>query len=115
MEIEKNLRITGMSCAACAARIEKAVRKRDGVIEANVNLSTEKGYVRYDPLKIKSYEIIEAIEKAGYGAEKIEEDRPDRGAEARREEIRKLGILVLGSAILSAPLILSMILMMFNV
>ena len=110
-----DLLITGMSCAACAGRIEKAVRKRDGVIEANVNLSTEKGYVRYDPLKIKSYEIIEAIEKAGYGAEKIEEDRPDRGAEVRRKEIRKLGILVLGSAILSAPLILSMILMMFNV
>ena len=110
-----DLVITGMSCASCAARIEKAVKKRDGVIEANVNLGTEKGYVRYDPLKIKSYEIIEEIEKAGYGAEKIDEDRPDRASELRRKEIRKLGIMVSASAILSAPLILSMVLMMFNV
>ena len=110
-----DLIITGMSCAACAARIEKAVKKREGVIDASVNLSTEKGYVRYDPLKIKSYEIIEEIKKSGYGAEKIEEDRPDHAAEVRRKEIRKLGIMVLVSAILSAPLILSMILMMLNV
>jgi P-type Cu+ transporter len=110
-----DLVITGMSCAACAARIEKAVNKRDGVIEANVNLSTEKGYVRYDPLKIKSYEIIEEIQKAGYDAEKIEEDQPDRVAEIRRKEIRKLGIIVSVSAMLSAPLILSMILMLLNV
>ena len=110
-----DLLITGMSCAACAARIEKAVRKRDGVIEANVNLGTEKGYVRYDPHKIKSYEIIEEIKKTGYEAEKIEDDRPDHTALVRRKEIRKLGILVLASAVLSTPLILSMILMMVGV
>ncbi|MBP7735325.1 MAG: copper-translocating P-type ATPase [Spirochaetes bacterium] len=114
-ETAVDLLITGMSCAACAARIEKALGKKDGVIEASVNLSTGKGRVRYDPLRIKSYEIVGEIRRAGYDAEKIEEDRPDRAAELRRAEMRKLGTLVAVSAALSAPLILSMILMMLDI
>ncbi|OHD63305.1 MAG: copper-translocating P-type ATPase [Spirochaetes bacterium RBG_13_51_14] len=115
MQREKNIRISGMSCAACAARIEKAVKKRDGVIDVSVNLSTEKGRVRYDPLKIKTYEIIEEIKRAGYGAETIEEEDRDRAAEMRKQEIRRLGILVLISSALSAPLVASMVLMLLRV
>ncbi len=113
-ENQVDLLITGRSCAACAARIEKALKKKDGVLEASVNLGTEKGRVRFDPLRIKSYEIIEEIRKAGYDAEKIEEVSHDRAAELRRGEIRKLGILVTVSAVLSAPLIISMILMLLG-
>ncbi len=114
-EHQIDLLITGMSCAACAARIEKALKKKDGVSEASVNLSTENGRVRFDPLKVKSYEIIDEIHRAGYDAEKIEEESPDRAAELRRGEIRKLGILVAISAVLSAPLILSMIFMLLEI
>ncbi|MBP6991803.1 MAG: copper-translocating P-type ATPase [Spirochaetes bacterium] len=110
-----DLVLTGMSCAACAARIEKAVGRRDGVNAAQVNLSAGTARVLYDPLKIKSYEIIDEIKKAGYGAEKLGEDRPDRASEIRREEIRSLGILVAVSAALSAPLVLSMVLMLAGV
>lgn len=110
-----DLIVTGMSCAACAARIEKALAKKDGVIEAAVNLTTEKAMVRFDPLRIKSYEIIDEIKKTGYGAEKIEEEHPDRAAELRRGEVRKLGILVAVSAALSAPLIASMALMLAGI
>ncbi len=110
-----DLIITGMSCAACATRIEKALKKKKGVLDAAVNLTTGKGRVRFDPLKVKSYEIIDEIRKTGYDAEKIDEERPDRGAELRRLEIRKLGILVAVSSVLSAPLILSMVLMLLNI
>ncbi len=114
-ETRVDLLITGMSCAACAARIEKALDKKDGVIEASVNLSTGKGRVRYDPLRIKSYELIGEIRRAGYDAEKIEEEAPDRAAELRRAEMRKLGALVAVSGALSAPLILSMIFMLLDI
>ncbi len=110
-----DLLISGMSCAACAARIETALKKRDGIIDASVNLGTERGRVRYDPLKIKSYEIIGAIRGAGYDAEKVEEARPDRGAELKRREIRRLGALVSVSAVLSAPLLLSMAFMLLDI
>ena len=110
-----DLLITGMSCAACSARIEKALKKKDGVLEASVNLTTEKGRVRFDPLRVKSYELIDEIRKAGYNAETIEEEAPDRAAELRRGEIRKLGILVAVSALLSAPLILSMAFMLLDI
>lgn len=114
-EGQADLLITGMSCAACAARIEKALKKKEGVIDASVNLTTEKGRVRFDPLKVKSYEIIEEIRKAGYDAEKIEAEGPDRSAELRRRETRSLGILVAASAVLSAPLVLSMVAMLLGI
>ncbi len=107
--------ISGMSCAACATRIEKVVKKREGIFDVRVNLSTEKGYVQYDPAKVKTFEIIDTIQKAGYSAEKIEEEHPDRATAVRRREARKLGIMVVISALLSAPLLVAMILMLLNV
>ncbi|MBO9130828.1 heavy metal translocating P-type ATPase [Bacillus sp. 165] len=60
--------ITGMTCAACSARIEKVLNKMDGV-EANVNLAMEKATVTYDPSKQEAKSIKERIEKLGYGIE----------------------------------------------
>jgi len=45
------LKITGMTCAACSARIEKVVGKMDGVEQISVNLATEKASVSFDPIK----------------------------------------------------------------
>lgn len=42
------IKLTGMTCASCAARIEKRLRTAQGVLEANVNFATEKAAVRYD-------------------------------------------------------------------
>ncbi|MGC4377915.1 heavy metal translocating P-type ATPase [Fictibacillus sp. Mic-4] len=70
-----NVGITGMTCSACAVRIEKVLNKMEGV-EANVNLAMEKASVAYDPEKT-SFEMIEQkIEKLGYGIakEKVELD-----------------------------------------
>ena len=60
--------ITGMSCAACSARVEKAVRALPGTDEVTVNLLTNSMQVVYDENALKYDNIIEAVEKAGYGA-----------------------------------------------
>ncbi len=60
------LKVTGMTCAACSNRIEKALNKMDGV-EANVNLAMEKATVKYDPSKQSVADIQAKIEHLGYG------------------------------------------------
>jgi Cu+-exporting ATPase len=59
--------VTGMTCASCVRRIEKALDKVDGVQEASVNLATEKAKVVYDPRQTNLDQLKAAIEKAGYG------------------------------------------------
>ena len=71
--VEKNYNITGMTCASCSSRIEKILNKADGVESAVVNLATEKATVKFDKDVISSEDIIKKVEKAGYGAEEIEE------------------------------------------
>ncbi len=63
----KTIEITGMTCAACAMRIEKVVGKLDGVSHASVNTATEKLTVAYDEDKASPATIQEAIEKIGFG------------------------------------------------
>ena len=55
--INKSLKIKGMSCAACAARIEKVLGKIDGISKANVNFATEKLDLEFDENKISFKEI----------------------------------------------------------
>lgn len=61
----KQYNVTGMSCASCVARVEKAVNKVDGVTSCSVNLLTNSMLVDGD---VKSSDVISAVEKAGYGA-----------------------------------------------
>ncbi|CDQ19930.1 heavy metal translocating P-type ATPase [Halobacillus karajensis] len=63
-----NVGITGMTCSACSARIEKVLNKMEGV-EANVNLAMEKANIRYDDA-VTPDEITSRIEKLGYGVQK---------------------------------------------
>jgi Cu+-exporting ATPase len=72
---EATLGISGMTCSACAVRIEKVLNKMNGV-EANVNLAMEKASVEYDPEFAGLPEIEQKIEKLGYGImrEKVELD-----------------------------------------
>lgn len=60
--------VTGMTCAACSTRVEKVLNKMDGV-EAQVNLTTEKARVNYDPATTSVNEINTKIEKLGYGVQ----------------------------------------------
>ncbi|MED4779584.1 heavy metal translocating P-type ATPase [Brevibacillus choshinensis] len=65
-----NLQITGMTCAACAIRIEKGLNKLEGVATANVNFAMEKASVTYDPAKVDVQRLEESIKKLGYGTAK---------------------------------------------
>lgn len=71
---EATLQISGMTCAACAARIEKGLKRLDGVQDANVNLALEKSKIVYDPGQIEVGQLAEKVESLGYQvpAEKAE-------------------------------------------
>ncbi|HEX2109112.1 MAG TPA: heavy metal translocating P-type ATPase [Rubrobacteraceae bacterium] len=71
--------VTGMSCAACARRIERSLSKAMGVSEANVNFATGKATVAYDPGAVELGQLIGTIEGAGYGAEVREMSVPVSG------------------------------------
>ena len=60
--------VTGMSCAACSARVEKSVSALPGMKECSVNLLKNSMVVNYDGQALSSAQIIQAVEKAGYGA-----------------------------------------------
>lgn len=109
------LRISGMSCAACAGRIERKLANTDGVAKVMVNLNTEKALIDYDKNKINISAMIKLIEKLGYQAERSEEISRDREKEAREQEIRSLKTELIVAAGLSSPLILAMILTLFRV
>ncbi len=68
------LPISGMSCASCVAKIEKGLSSLEGVIDAGVNLATEKATVEYDPSEVGPKDFKEAIESLGYSlrVEKVE-------------------------------------------
>lgn len=60
------LQIGGMHCAGCSSAVEKALSKRDGIVHATVNLSTEKAYIDYNGSIISVKEIKQAVEDSGY-------------------------------------------------
>ncbi|MGE5581729.1 MAG: heavy metal translocating P-type ATPase [Bacillota bacterium] len=105
-----SLKISGMTCAACAAKIERKLNKLEGVTQASVNLATEKANVEYDNTRVKLSEIIAAITGLGYEAVREEEISRDREKEQREKEIKKLRRELITSVVLSSPLILAMVL-----
>lgn len=66
--MEENYRVTGMTCAACSAAVERAVKKVPGVQKAEVNLLDGSMVAEYDEAKTNAQDIIHAVEQAGYGA-----------------------------------------------
>jgi Cu+-exporting ATPase len=70
------LPITGMTCASCVARTEKAIGKVPGVGKAAVNLATEKATVTFDPGEVTAGELVAAVEGAGYGVVTAQETLP---------------------------------------
>ena len=62
------LEIEGMTCASCAARVEKKLSRVEGVGSCSVNFATEEAAVEYDPSRVAVPDLIHAVEAAGYGA-----------------------------------------------
>lgn len=106
IEKEITIPIEGMTCAACANRIEKVLNKLEGVPSATVNYATEKATIKYDPSKVRISEMKQAIAKAGYKALEIETGKAVDDDKLRKEkEIRTLWTKFILSAIFSIPLL----------
>ncbi|MCO6387750.1 cation-translocating P-type ATPase [Aliihoeflea sp. 40Bstr573] len=111
------LDITGMTCAACSARVEKTLGRVPGVTKANVNLALERASVEAAP-GVSIEMLIGAVDRAGYGARLRRDDRAAqrladerRDAERRADERQTLVRLVV-SALLTIPLVIGMLPMM---
>jgi Cu+-exporting ATPase len=114
-EVKIDLKLKGMSCAACAARIEKKLNKTEGIKKAVVNFATEKASVEYDSSRVKVSDIIKAVEALGYNAEQAGEVSRDREKEQREKEIKRLRMELIVSAVLSSPLVMAMLLTLVNI
>ena len=104
--------VTGMTCAACSARVEKSVAATPGVREVSVNLLKNSMTVSFDESQTGVQAIISSVEKAGYGAAVQAPQSPatDRPAEKRdpnaiaRQEYRRVRTRLIVSAIFAVPL-----------
>lgn len=110
------LKLTGMSCAACAQRIEKLLASLEGVTSATVNFATEKAVVEYDAAVIRVADMQEAVEELGYKASEVSgEADVDTERQEREREIGYLRRMFIFSAILTAPMLLTMFIDMFGI
>ena len=98
--------IGGMTCAACASRLEKVLGKLDGVESAGVNFATEKAFVTYDKNRLKMVDLRAAVAKAGFEALDIEKTTAvDADRIRKEEEIRSLWSRFVIAVIFGAPLL----------
>ncbi|WP_275294749.1 heavy metal translocating P-type ATPase [Amycolatopsis sp. La24] len=94
------LAIGGMTCASCAARVERKLNKVDGVT-ASVNYATEKAHVEY-PSTVSVDDLVGVVEATGYTAQAPQPEKPE---EPEQDETRPLRDRLLYSAILTVPVI----------
>jgi len=103
------LPITGMTCASCAARVEKKLNKLDGVA-ASVNYATEQASVEFDAGAIEPERLVQTVEEAGYTAVLPTAVGADANEPTERDETALLRTRLIVSAVLSLPvLLLSMV------
>lgn len=98
------MQIGGMTCVRCAAAVEHALKADDGVLNAQVSYANEQAEVEYEPSRTNMRRLSKAVKKAGYT---VVEDK----AAFRKKESRRLTLLFVVSAVLSAPFALLMVLM----
>lgn len=82
MQQKVRFQIEGMTCQACASRIEKVLNKKDFVESAGVNFASEEAQVTFDDSKTSAADIAKIIEKTGYGAKEKTEDTLPQPEEA---------------------------------
>ncbi|MCG7379253.1 heavy metal translocating P-type ATPase [Paenibacillus sp. ACRSA] len=102
-----DLDITGMTCAACSARIEKGLSRLPGVSRANVNLALETGHVEFTAGALKASDVTAKIRQLGYGAELQQTGEETSSARARELQRKKWKWMI--SAALSIPLLWAMV------
>ncbi|NCN08909.1 MAG: copper-translocating P-type ATPase [Leptospira sp.] len=107
-ESEITLDLFGMTCANCALRIEKGLNKQEGVQEARVNFARETAYVKYKD-SIQKEDLYLKVKSLGYSASEHSEANKNISEEKHREELKKLKQRFIISALLSLPLLYSMV------
>lgn len=127
---QATLILEGMTCASCAMRIEKGLKKVPGVVEAQVNLATERGTVTYDPTLTDIAQLVHKVEVVGYKATPLEQPQQvketeivlnettpagsqenERNQRKATEIIHKRNILILGIVLAFPVVMLSMFFM----
>lgn len=98
--------VSGMTCSACSARVEKVVGKLPGMGEVSVNLLKNSLRASFDPGLIDAATIMEAVKKAGYGiaVHKAEKKAAERPADAAADETRRMRLRLILSLVFSLPL-----------
>ena len=111
METEAvDLKLTGMTCAACAARIEKVLNRVDGA-RAEVNFATDSAHVEFDRARVTTDALIEAVRNAGYDASPAIDPftQPDEEAKAEAERYRHDLRVFVVAAVLALPFVAQML------
>lgn len=106
------LDVIGMTCAACSNRIEKVLNRDAGVEHANVNLTTENATIAYNPEMTSIDDLIKKIQKIGYDA-KPKQAASEKSSQKEQELKHKRTKFII-SAILAAPLLLTMFVHLFG-
>ncbi|HZG17213.1 MAG TPA: heavy metal translocating P-type ATPase [Candidatus Bathyarchaeia archaeon] len=102
-----DFQISGMTCAACANKIEKGLNKLPGVTKATVNFALETAHVEYSPANVTVADMVQKVEKLGYQATPKQEE--GEAVDHRQKEIAKQKRKLIISAILSFPLLWAMV------
>ena len=105
--------ITGMTCANCSARVEKELKATEGVLEANVNLATEKATVQFAD-NLTAEQLIQRVEAIGYGAILFDDAHKKKIEQEKAAYLKKMKRDLLVSALLTAPLMIAMIAMLLG-
>lgn len=102
-----DMAVTGMTCAACARRIEKQLSRTPGVQAAGVNYATARASVAYNPNALSPADLLQVVDDTGYGAEVIEKPENALALEekARGEEVKDYTRRFAVSAVLTVPLL----------
>ncbi|GIP28370.1 copper-translocating P-type ATPase [Paenibacillus sp. J23TS9] len=107
MKETMDFEITGMTCAACATRIEKGLSRMPGISQANVNLALETAHVEYAAGMVTVKDMLKKVEQLGYKA--LPKQEAKDSAELRRQEINHKRFKWMMAAILSLPLLWAMV------
>lgn len=102
--------ISGMSCAACSSAVERVTRKLQGVSSSDVNLTTARMTITYDEQLLTPDMIVSKVEKAGFGAAPLREDRSlkeqdEELFESQEEQLKESRKRLIGAIIFALPLL----------
>jgi len=104
------LALSGMTCASCVARVEKALSKIEGVVSAQVNLAAETAQVQFASGMVGVPALVAAVERAGYGATPVAEDGAAKSLQRNSAPWWPVAL----AAALSLPLVVPMVGMLFG-